>query len=101
MKHTDSFTRRDIVQAIFDQHGGFSHSESEHLVNSLIQCLVDGFKEHDKVLISGFGTFYWKTVKKRAIQLPDGTTTTSHTRRKLWFQPARQLKQAINVSEED
>ena len=104
-KRAESFTKKDLSKWVAEKHGGISIPETEKVMATILECLEEGFAEGfakgEKVLISGFGTFFWKEVKKRAIVLPNGSKVSSKDRKRLWFQPAQRLKSRVNETREE
>jgi len=94
-----SFTKKDLYQWISSRHGGYSLAEAQRLTETVLDIMAEGLEKDGKVLISGFGTFYKKDVKKRDVILPDGSLVQSRERSRVWFQPARALKDRVNRTE--
>ncbi|PIE02159.1 MAG: hypothetical protein CSA81_08590 [Acidobacteria bacterium] len=88
--------RKEMAQRVAEKHGGISVSEASETINKILELLTDALKSEDKLVISGFGTFKWKTTRKRKIVLPNGRETESKLKRRVWFQPAQRLKDRLN-----
>lgn len=62
--------KKDIVNYLYYNHGGFSRKECQWIVDVFFDFLKSGLKEDRKVTLSKFGTFYVKKYEGRKIYHP-------------------------------
>ncbi len=90
-------TKADLVEAVYQVHGGLSRKESadvvEHLIVSIKEVLVRG----EKVQISGFGTFEVVTRRARKGRNPQtGRVIAINSHHSLVFRPSKGLVRTLN-----
>lgn len=92
-------TKADIVQAIYDRHGGLTKKESKKLVNFLMKSLKEKIMNEERIMITGLGSFEVVTRKSREGRNPQtGEKITIPARKKLVFRCSETLKEDLNES---
>ena len=90
-------TKADLVDAVYDQVGGFSKREAADVVNSMFEILKDNLSSGKKVKISGFGNFVVRFKHARPGRNPQtGEEITIDARHVLRFRASQVLKAALN-----
>lgn len=91
-------TKADLVDAVYDQVGGFSKREAADVVNSMFEILKDNLSSGEKVKISGFGNFVVRFKHARPGRNPQtGEEITIDARHVLRFRASQVLKAALNA----
>lgn len=90
-------TKADIIEAVYEQVGGFSKKEAAEIVESVFKQIKDTLKDGEKIKISGFGNFIVREKKARIGRNPQtGEEITISARRVLTFKPSQVLKDVLN-----
>jgi integration host factor subunit alpha len=90
-------TKADIVQAVYNQLGGFSKKESADLVDLVFETIKETLAKGEKIKVSGFGNFVLRDKRQRQGRNPQtGQPITITSRRVLNFKPSQLLKLALN-----
>ncbi len=88
--------KKSVLINIVAQKTGISKKETEVIINTMLDTIVDALKNKEPVSFLGFGTF--EPVKKNArdIYIP-GTTKKVHVEEKysIRFKPGKTLKKQI------
>ena len=90
--------KKDIVEDIYQDHGGFTRAEAEEYTNVILKLLQEGIREYGSVTITGFGKFRQKQKPIREVTLPDGSKTMTHGGERVQFLPGNKLKARINAA---
>lgn len=91
-----TYIKRDLVEDVYQAHGGMSRDEAAGYVDQLIQILMEGLQRDGKVTIKHFGSFRLKQTRSRRVKLPSGAWTRSRSGWRVQFLPAISLKAALN-----
>jgi integration host factor subunit alpha len=98
MGSNSTTTKADLVDAVYDQVGGFSKREAADVVNSMFEILKDNLSSGEKVKISGFGNFVVRFKHARPGRNPQtGEEITIDARHVLRFRASQVLKAALNA----
>ena len=65
-----SLTRVELATSLRDAHGGLSLSESQELVDAILDAIQEGLLSDGQVKIRGFGTFEVRRRKARVSKHP-------------------------------
>lgn len=81
---------QELLEAIRHALGGTAtHSAAELALHAVIRAIRDGLAEDGEVKLAGFGSFRYKTVAARKLQLPhNGESLQLPPRRVLRFIPS-------------
>ncbi len=83
----------DLVQAVYEAHGGISYSEAHRLVDLFWEIIRDRLCRGEKVLLSGFGCFRVVTRKDRkGVNPQTGKSMVINGRKGITFRPSKYLK---------
>ncbi len=97
-----SMTKAEIVDAVYEQVGGFSKKEAAELVESVFDTMKDVLTQGEKIKISGFGNFVVRKKKERIGRNPQtGEPIPITARRVLTFKPSQVLKGILNPDKEE
>jgi len=90
-----SRTRNDLVKAVSQL--GVTESRASRAVEVFFEALQHGLAKGDKVVLTGFGSWEWKTRLARQARNPrTGATLMLPVRKVLVFKPSRHLKDQVN-----
>ena len=83
-------THRELLDEIRRALGGTAtHSAAELALQAVVRAIRDGLAEDGEVKLAGFGSFRYKTVAARKLQIPhSGETMELPPRRVLRFIPS-------------
>lgn len=90
--------KKDIVEHLYETHGGITREDAEQFTEIMLEMLKDGLPE--EITITGFGRFRQKKKAVRKVVLPSGETRDSSGER-TQFLPGPKLKAYINDELED
>ena len=91
-------TKADIVQAVYEQLGGFSKKESADLVDLAFEIMKETLGHGERLKVSGFGNFVLRDKRQRQGRNPrTGEPIVITQRRVLTFKASQLLKQALNA----
>ena len=97
----DTITKNSLAKRIFYQTG-IPVSLASEIIDSLFANIIDHAVTDGSVKIPKFGSFYVKNKTERAGRnLNTNKNVIIKARKVVSFRPSTQLKQAINVSEEN
>lgn len=95
-------TKAEIVDAVYEQVGGFSKKEAAELVESVFDTMKDVLTQGEKIKISGFGNFVVRKKKERIGRNPQtGEPIPITARSVLTFKPSQVLKGILNPDKEE
>ena len=93
-------TKSEIVDAVYEQVGGFSKREAAEVVDRVFEAMKDALVGGDSVKIVGFGNFSVHDKNARVGRNPKtGQSLVIDERRVLAFRPSPLLKSALNEGE--
>ena len=91
-------TRTELVESVYQRHGGLSRREAQGLVDLILRVIRDRLATGERVEISGFGTFEVRAAAPRTGRHPvTGRRFRVAGRRSLVFRAARSLKDGLNA----
>ena len=89
-------TKADLVEKIAEQVS-LSKKESEMVVNTVFQSIIDALTKGDKVELRGFGSFRTRQRNSRTGRNPKtGDKVSVPTKSVPFFKPGKQLKKLVN-----
>jgi integration host factor subunit alpha len=87
----------DIVNAVYNRHGGLLRSEVSQILDLLIKILHERLSQGEEIKISNFGVFRLKKRKGRKVKNPrTGKITTIAPHNSLVFKPSKHLIETLN-----
>ncbi len=90
-------TKADIIEAIYESHGGLSKREIQTIVELVIEQLRSRITSGEKVLLTGFGSFeVVNRLSRRGRNPQDGSEIVIPERKSLIFHPSKALQKKIN-----
>lgn len=94
---TETLTRLDLAEAIFEEVG-LSRNESSELVESVLQHISDALVRGENVKISSFGTFNVRQKNARIGRNPKtGEEAKIPPLRVLSFRPSQNMKTQVET----
>lgn len=79
-------THQELLESIRRALGGTAtHGAAELALHAVVRAILDGLAEDGEVKLAGFGSFRYKTVAARKLQLP-------HSRESMELPPRRVLR---------
>jgi integration host factor subunit alpha len=97
MSSYETTTKADLVDAVYENVGGFSKREAAEVVNNMFDLLKASLSDGEKVKISGFGNFVVRYKHARPGRNPQtGQEITIEARHVLRFRASQVLKAALN-----
>lgn len=95
---SNTVTRADLAEAVYRELG-LSRTESAHLVESIIEHMIDALLRSETVKLAGFGTFSLRDKSQRIGRNPKtGEEVPITPRRVLVFKPSLVLKDRVNTA---
>ncbi|MCP4401318.1 MAG: integration host factor subunit beta [bacterium] len=89
-------TKADLVEKIAER-ATLSKKDSEIVVNTVFQCIIDSLAKGDKVELRGFGSFRTRDRRSRVGRNPKTGDRVDVPEKKVpFFKPGKNLKQLIN-----
>jgi integration host factor subunit alpha len=90
--------KSEIVDAVYEQVGGFSKREAADLVDAVFEAMKNALSAHgDTVKIAGFGNFSVHEKGARPGRNPrTGQSVMIEERRAIVFRPSPALRDALN-----
>ena len=90
-------TKAEIIDAVYEQVGGFSKKEAAEIVEAVFDTMKEVLADGQKIKISGFGNFVVRAKKQRIGRNPQtGAPIPIEARRVLTFKPSQVLKAELN-----
>ena len=94
---SNTTTKADIAEAVYERLGGFSKRESSTIVDETFELLKEALGRGEKVKISGFGNFVVRYKKPRIGRNPlTGEEITISARHVATFKASPVLKTQVN-----
>ena len=85
--------KNDISKNIYEAHGGLSYAESQKIMNFILETIKGRLSHGEKVLLSGFGSFYVAPRKtKRGVNPQTGAPVVIPGRNAVKFKPSKSMK---------
>ena len=96
-------TKSGLIQDVAQRTPHISKRDTEVVVNTIFDAMVDALKRGDRIEIRGFGVFQVKDTRpKPAARNPrTGEIIYVPARRKTHFKPGRLLKEALHQTREE
>ena len=96
-RNSNSMTKADIIERVYDNLGASSKKESAEIVEMVFETIKLTLAQGEKIKISGFGNFVVREKKARIGRNPQtGIEIRISPRRVLTFKPSQVLKNSIN-----
>ena len=96
-----NLTKKDLINQIYMQIG-FSKQISENLLDDFLSLLVENLIKENKVKLSKFGTFSIREKKERMGRNPKTKEKKIIQARKVvLFKPSKELKEFINLNDNE
>ena len=93
-------TRAELVELVYQRHGGLSRREAQSLVDVILGLIRDRLARGERVEISNFGSFEVSESRAREGRHPiTGRPFRVAGRRHLVFRPSRSLRESINPAQ--
>ncbi|MBM4357618.1 MAG: integration host factor subunit alpha [Deltaproteobacteria bacterium] len=90
-------TKFELVQAVYNELGGFSKKEAADLVDQIFELMKETLGRGEMIKISGFGNFVLRDKRQRQGRNPQtGEPILISSRRVLTFKPSQLLKEDLN-----
>ena len=85
--------KNDISKKIYEAHGGLSYVETQKIINFILETMKNRLAHGEKVLLSGFGSFYVEQRKtKRGVNPQTGAPLIISGRNAVKFKPSKHFK---------
>ena len=85
--------KNDISKKVYEAHGGLSYVEALKITNFILETIKDRLSRGEKVLLSGFGSFYVAPRKTRlGVNPHTGAPTVIHGRNSVKYRPSKRFK---------
>lgn len=95
---TQTVTRADLTDAVYREIG-LSRADSQALVESVLDHIIDSLVSGENVKLAGFGTFSLREKSERVGRNPKtGEEVAITPRRVLVFKPSQVLKDRVNAA---
>ena len=95
---TNTVTRSYLTDAVYREIG-LSRTESQQMVESVLDLITDSLVAGEKVKLAGFGTFSLRDKNERMGRNPKtGEEVPITSRRVLVFKPSQVMKDRVNAA---
>jgi integration host factor subunit alpha len=95
---SQTVTRADLTDAVYREIG-LSRTESQALVESVLDHMINSLVQGENVKLAGFGTFSLREKKERIGRNPKtGEEVPITPRRVLVFKPSQLMKDRVNAA---
>jgi integration host factor subunit beta len=96
-----AMTKREIIDELLARHRGFSHRQSETIVNAIFHAMANVLARGERIEIRGFGSFGVKDRHARQGRNPKtGETVKVAARRVPFFRAGKELRLEINAADQ-
>lgn len=96
-KRKPGTTKADLVDEVYNRHGGLTKSEAAHVVESIFDTMKTTLLEGRAVRIKNFGIFEIASrAGRRGVNPANGEKIFIEPHKGLNFRPARQLKDTVS-----
>jgi len=90
-------TKSELIGKITDAHSGLTRKESELLVNTVLDSIIDAMADGEGVELRGFGSFTLRQRQARQGRNPRlGTTVTVDAKVVPHFKPGKELRERVS-----
>ena len=94
-------TKRGIIEELLARREGFSHRESETIVNAMFDAMAQVLARGERIEIRGFGSFGVKYRRARQGRNPKtGAAVEVEAKRIPFFRAGKELKVEVNGAAE-
>jgi integration host factor subunit beta len=94
-------TKRGIIEELLTRRQGFSHRESETIVNAMFDAMATVLARGERIEIRGFGSFGVKQRRAREGRNPKtGQPVVVQAKRIPFFRAGKELKVEVNGAAE-
>jgi integration host factor subunit beta len=94
-------TKREIIEELLARRQGFSHRESETIVNAVFDAMSHALARGERIEIRGFGSFDVKQRRAREGRNPKtGEVVAVAAKRIPFFRAGKELKVEVNGAAE-
>lgn len=94
-------TRAELVERVYQRHGGMSRHEAQDLVDLILRLISERLAAGERVEIANFGSFELSIAPPRQGRHPvTGRPFQVAGRRQLVFRPSRHLRERVNAAAE-
>jgi integration host factor subunit beta len=96
-----AMTKRAIIDELLSRHQGFTHRESETIVNAMFDAMTNVLARGQRIEIRGFGSFAVKNRRARQGRNPKtGAMVKVAAKRIPFFRAGKELRSEVNGAEE-
>ena len=96
--HRSGMTKADLVDVVYDRHGGLTKDEAAEIVEIIFQTVKSSLGEGRTVRIKNFGTFeVTRRPGRMGVNPMSGEKMFIRPHKGLSFKPARRLKDEITT----
>jgi len=89
-------TKSELIGKITEANSGLTHKESELLVNTVLDSIIDAMAKGEGVELRGFGSFTLRQRKARQGRNPRlGTTVAVEAKTVPHFKPGKELRERV------
>jgi len=90
-------TKSELIEKVFEVVGSISKKDTQYVVNTIFDGMVEALKRDDKIEIRGFGSFRVKERGARIGRNPrSGDKVMTETKKRPFFRPGKELRERIN-----
>ena len=90
-------TKSELIEKVFEVVGTISKKDTQYVVNTIFDGMVEALKRDDKIEIRGFGSFRVKERGARVGRNPrSGDKVMIETKKRPFFRPGKELRKRIN-----
>jgi len=91
-------TKSELIEKIVTKFAQVSRKDTEIIVNTIFDTMIEALKKGDRIEIRGFGSFHIRTRKAREGRNPkSGQAVHVPEKRVPFFKVGRGLKERINL----
>ena len=90
-------TKSELIEKVFEVVGTLSKKDTQYVVNTIFDGLVEALKRDEKIEIRGFGSFRVKERGSRIGRNPrSGDEVMIETKKRPFFRPGKELRERVN-----
>lgn len=90
-------TKRDLIDEVNRRFPHLSHLDSEVIINSIFESMVDAMEREERIEIRGFGSFVVKHRRAREGRNPKtGVMVSVSAKRVPFFKVGKELRLRVN-----
>ena len=95
-------TKRGIIEELLARHQGFSHRQSETIINAMFEEMANVLARGGRIEIRGFGSFGVKQRRARQGRNPrTGGMVEVAAKRVPFFRTGKELRAGLNVADQN